>query len=1438
MALLPPPLKAFARKYRVYSIEPLFNPVLVSPSHIAQIKKQFPRRTFRARHTKQVPRLDNIFKLLMDRQVDLERAAKELSAQAQVIFAEPNRIYRIVYTPNDQYYNSNDLWGLFNVNAATAWNTAKGLGVTVAVIDTGVELSHSDLQPNIWVNTGETNPTDGIDNENNGYIDDKDGWDFAYSDKTPTDLNGHGSHVAGIIGAVGNNTHGVVGLAFQSKIMAVKGLDDGGWGVLSNLAAAIEYATDNGADVINNSWSGMDSQLVPNMIDWAHSMGVVTVSAAGNNNQEACNFCPANVENGLTVSSFKRDDTRSSFSNFGVKIDVGAPGGQGGSPSSLTPGADILSTVPSASFLTGAGYPVFTDANTQKYIPQWGTSFAAPNVSALAALIIESHPTWTNEEIRQAIRQTANDVSNSGFDTDSGYGRINAANAMALGPTAPPSALVQEPHNCKYINGNEPVTGFGDVASGAGTYVVEVGPGDMPSSFVPIGSGSTPVLGGTLATFNSLNVPDGPHTIRLTTTASSSGKTSEDRNLVLVKNVFIVSPSDDEIVTGSSYPVTGQAAGNNGFINYTLEWAVGCNAPAAFQPITTSTTQVNPVGPLGNWNLSTVSSGLITLRLTANFSNSGGFTSQDQKCVIVDKLLAPGWPVAINHVPSFKSPKIADLDGDGTNEIVLGASVFQANGSVRAGWNNFPGLGRTNPAILDVDGTPGTFEVIAAVFDGMTTSPNNGAPVIYAYKHDKTVLWSYTVQNPNTTATNFNHGVPSAISAGDVDGDGQPEIVFTMYFNSFNSSQQTWVFVLEAATGAAQTPFPVPVTGLSRNSVALADVDENGVTDLIVESRINSNNDGLISVLNGLGASLAGWPVQIPFAAHSEGFGDADPVLADVDGDSHLEILVGRHLLSNTGNPKTGWPFSSLSNSTGVMVPLPDADCEMEVVTGGDSNAIFRVAEHTGQMKFGKGRTYENLAPSLTGESRTPGNPVVGDVDGDQEVEILRPSELGHIPAKPIPLYGSDALFPSDPPSFSRFVLNANSGGWADPIRSTAAIGDVDKDGKVDLLVAAGGQLYMWNLNQPFTPSLSYWPMFQHDLRNTGVASSSHWQPDLYMQDTPADAGFEPNTVSPLLYISSDIWVRTAVDTSTGTNPGPNTVPYYVNEHQHENPLYVDASTPSHVYVKVRNRGCKSSTGAEKLRVYWADANTGLPGSPWPPTSAWTELDCVAGIGVNPCSLPVMTPGQDYVVELPWVPPDPVATGTDHYCLVARIETSPTPPFGMTFPESQSPWLWTNVGNNNNVVWKNVTIVLGSARGKVTVSNPFDRAMAFDLHFDVPPAESKDSLLLHGDIVVDLGEDLMTKWRRGGQKAQGFVIVGKTTIKITEPSNAALRGLLLAPREKRTIQVQVQLKPGDQSRPGRQFNWDLIQMAPATRSNKARPVGGERYTLIVPRKPR
>lgn len=346
---------------------------------------------------------------------------------------------------------------------------------------------------------------------------------------------------------------------------------------------------------------------------------------------------------------------------------------------------------------------------------------------------------------------------------------------------------------------------------------------------------------------------------------------------------------------------------------------------------------------------------------------------------------------------------------------------------------------------------------------------------------------------------------------------------------------------------------------------------------------------------------------------------------------------------------------------------------------------------------------------------------------------------------------------------------------------------------------------------------------------------SDLWMKDTLAPDLPEDDGDEPNTTSALIFISRDIWIRTAADalSGTSTNPGSDTTQasdrYYANEHQHEDPVYVSPTTPSYLYAKVRNRGCATSSGQEKLRLYWASASTGLP---WPGSGLWHEIDSVPGGAITPISLPPIAPGQDYVAQVAWVPPSPAAFGGNgHFCLIARIEGEP---FDMTFPEG--PNLADNVTNNNNIVWKNITVLRKqSPTGRVIVRHTLDRPERIALRFAVPAAESKDHFLLHGDIVVDLGPRLLEKWRRGGQRPVGFAWVENTSkIRITDPTNAVLDGLRFDPGEEHSIEVSMELKPGHRAREGAVFHWDITQLAPQKPGAKPTVVGGERYRFTVP----
>ncbi len=1087
----PPSLDALNQKWGYHGRDPVFEPSTSTDEGINAIRARFSVRTKRSLDPLPASGLDRYFKFYLRDDADIEQAAREYATDPYVEDARINGLIQSSFVPNDQYYNAVQQWGLFSIQMSTAWNTANGSGVRIAIVDTGVNRTHPDLLPNMYVSGSEL-VANSLDDDGNGKIDDPYGWDFITNSASILDASGHGTHVAGIAAAVANNTSGIAGVAFGATIIPVRVLGPAG-GTWTDVAAGINYADASGADVINLSLGGLGSGgVVEAAVNAAHLNGVVVICAAGNDNAETYLYLPTGVERSLSVSAFTQTDVRASFSSFGVKLDVAAPGGDAGV---LNWNTDIFSTVAPGSALAIGG-PTFIGSDGAPYHPNAGTSMAAPHVAGLAALLIQLHPAWTNEEIRQAIRRSANDVMAIGIETDSGHGRINAANAVALPAIAPPHANVLTPANGTTVPGalsptSYPITGYSAQSTalpGFASRTLEIGAGQVPGSWTTFATGSGQVYAGPLGTLDTTLFQDGTYVVRVKTTASNS-VVSEDRNLVFVDNIYISNPIEMQVLTGGTYSVQGRAPSYTGFSNYQLSWAPGCPVSGAFTVFHNSVTGVGNSGTpatLGPWNVSLVPDGLVTLRLQAFY---GAYQPTDDVCVVVDKLMAPGWPVPINHLPSFKSPKIANLDGLGDKEIVVGASVFNSNGAVRAGWTNFPGLGRTNPAVTNIDGGI-DLEVVVAEFQAYyfdSSYPNNGAPIIKAYRHDKTLLWSYPVTVPVGGPPGYNNGVPSSIAIGDVDNDGFEEVIFSVYFSYYQPlpDRQTWVFVLDALTGALENSFPL--VGASYASLAVADINQNGDDEIIVETYRNQAALGRVYVVTETGTNLPGWPVDNTFSGQ-EGFLSTDPVVADLDRDGTFEIFINKLSFEINGAlSPTSWPFCCVSRSTGAPVPLEDNECKLEVATGGGNSVVTWAGEDTGTLLWAKNTSGQNLFVIMAGENGLQGNAVVADIDGDGKSEVLKPAELGYTtPNTPMPIYGIEGTGPFNATNFPRYVLN-NVSWYSDPLRSTVAIGDIDNDGLTDMVVLGGGQVYRWLLGTGFVATNNVWPEFQHDLHNTGT---------------------------------------------------------------------------------------------------------------------------------------------------------------------------------------------------------------------------------------------------------------------------------------------------------------------------------------------------------------
>jgi len=310
-------------------------------------------------------------------------AANWRQADARIVAVEPNYIVHSAATPNDPRFP--EQWSLNNlsqtggttdadIDAPEAWDLTTGSSsVLVAVIDTGVDFLHPDLVDNMWVNAGEI-PDNDIDDDLNGYVDDVYGYDFYQDDSDPSDPNGHGTHVAGIAAARGNDATGTTGVSWSAQVMACRFLDAKGNGTVADAIEAINYAVANGAHILNNSWGGYgySAGLQAAVIN-ARDQGVLCVAAAGNSSADIdlYPYYPAafNIANVIAVASTTSTDNMSPFSNFGpATVHLGAPG------------SDILSTVPSPTSLffedfQAASVPGFVGAQMTEQGPanRWGT---------------------------------------------------------------------------------------------------------------------------------------------------------------------------------------------------------------------------------------------------------------------------------------------------------------------------------------------------------------------------------------------------------------------------------------------------------------------------------------------------------------------------------------------------------------------------------------------------------------------------------------------------------------------------------------------------------------------------------------------------------------------------------------------------------------------------------------------------------------------------------------------------------------------------------------------------------------------------------------------------------------------------------------------------------------------------------------------------------
>ncbi|MBI5701244.1 S8 family serine peptidase [Candidatus Saganbacteria bacterium] len=532
-------------------------------------RERQPRAPIKMMSGKQVriPDLTLINRIFIPKDADISTAIKELRALPEIEYAEPNYIYHAFLTPNDQYFSLQ--YGLAKISCEAGWDATTGTSeVIVGIVDTGVNYNHADLAGKIIL-----------------------GYDYSNSDSDPMDDNGHGTHLAGIIGASTNNSVGIAGVNWNVKILAVKSLDSGGSGTSLGVARGINYAANNSAEVVNMSFGQpVDDATIKDSIISAYGKGCVLVAAAGNDDVNTPEYPAAYNDYVIAVGSTDQNDAKSEWgtnpntgalqgSNYGTWVDVCAP-----------------------------GTLIWSTWHTGSYLQKNGTSMATPHVAALASLILSQDQTFTQSEVRSRIENSCDNIdsANPSYVGLLGRGRINVAKALGL-----PIAKITSPSSASYVSGTIEVSGSATSAILL-NYEVQVGTGYPATLYQTLAAGTSAISQGTLCSFNTKIKSDGIHTLKLIC-RSTNALTSETTTKITIDNTgpiaVITSPADSAVVSGT-VEIIGTASDTN-LAYYALSYAKDSD----YTQITSSATSVAS-STLGLWNTKGLS-GPYKLKLAA-----------------------------------------------------------------------------------------------------------------------------------------------------------------------------------------------------------------------------------------------------------------------------------------------------------------------------------------------------------------------------------------------------------------------------------------------------------------------------------------------------------------------------------------------------------------------------------------------------------------------------------------------------------------------------------------------------------------------------------------------------------------------------------------------------------------------------------------------------
>ena len=817
---------------------------------VRSVYRLFPHVT----HPESNPNLERIYLLRFQIPIDLHTINASYAAHPLIEATEFNYIRQTQASeiiPNDPRFE--EQWNLLLIDMPGAWAIEKGdPEVIIAVVDTGFDYTHDDLASQTWVNAGEI-PDNGIDDDNNGYIDDVNGWDFSElpnsdgngksrnGDNDPIDESGHGTHVAGIVGAAVDNDLGISGIAWNCTLMPIRGA--GAAGIRDDRsAAAIVYAVDNGARVINMSWGGRERSFVlRDAVDYAYARGVLMIAASGNGSEGASIF-PAGYRKVISVAATEQHKQKFYQSNFGASIDIGAPGNV------------ILST-----------------HINNRYRPLSGTSMATAHVSGVAALIISKRPSLTHQEVRQILLSTTDPITESPGLV--GAGNLNAARALMASSSLKAHILSPEAHS----GGSNQIEVIGTAGGFKfDTWQLLYGPSAVPTAFQPIHAPSQQQkINETLLVWETSSVAEGIYTLRLEvnsvegTVLRDEVVVSVDRTPPQVQNVTV----QNQITRGNYVTIVSWST-DDFTINTLSQRAREATAP--FRPIEENSASREHFFSLslhtGSYDLFITSRNDVGLETVDD--NGGKF----YRAETISKSIPPNGFVETSTTlpPMHLGSVTADFDRDGMLEIV----GLPITGDAASGIEVHE---RTSASIYQLQHTSAINAKPFAVDD----TDGDGLLEILSGTRERLFLLESVTQNGYPEKIIWETTFLSSGQIVDLDNDGRKEIVgadnfndnIRIFENRGNDSYDEILVIKNETEGS----------NVFGEQFAVGDFDANGILELIV-----GDSEGELFIYESVGDDLLveKWRMKLDIEAAYQ------LIAGDLTGDGIPEFVVGGTVLA------------------------------------------------------------------------------------------------------------------------------------------------------------------------------------------------------------------------------------------------------------------------------------------------------------------------------------------------------------------------------------------------------------------------------------------------------------------------------------------------------------------------------------------------------------